>query len=112
VPVPASAEKLKERGFNQAELLASRLAALLGAPVLPQALLRRDSLAQHTLNRKTRLQNAETAYAINEATHVKGKHILLVDDVLTTGATMASCGALLLEAGAASVVAVAATATK
>jgi ComF family protein len=112
VPVPASAEKLKERGFNQAELLAVRLGALCGAPVLPNALLRRDSLAQHTLDRLTRLQNAEAAYAVDGAASVKGKNVLLVDDVLTTGATMSACGALLLEAGARGVSAVAATATK
>jgi ComF family protein len=112
VPVPASAGKLKERGFNQAELLAVKLAAHCKAPVLPNALLRRDSLAQHTLDRQTRLQNAQAAYAINEAALVKDKNILLVDDVITTGATMAACGALLLEAGAKSVTAVAATATR
>jgi ComF family protein len=112
VPVPASAGRLKERGFNQAELLAVRLAALLGAPVLSEALMRRDSLAQHTLDRRKRMQNAKAAYAINEAASVNGKNVLLVDDVITTGATIATCGALLLEAGARSVTAVAATATK
>jgi ComF family protein len=112
VPVPASAEKLKECGFNQAELLAVRLGALCGAPVLPNVLLRRDSLAQHTLDRQTRLKNAKAAYALNEADPVKDKSILLVDDVITTGATIAACEALLFQAGAKSVTAVAATATK
>ncbi len=111
VPVPASAARLKERGYNQAELLADELSALLDIPVLPEALLRRESLVQHTLDRETRRRNAEAAYTINDAECVKLKRVLLVDDVLTTGATLAVCGGRLLDAGAASVSAVAATAS-
>ncbi len=110
VPVPASEARLRDRGFNQAELLADELSVLLGAPVFPKALLRRESLVQHTLDRETRRRNAEAAYAINDASGVKSKRVLLVDDVLTTGATLGVCGEHLLKAGAARVEAVAATA--
>ena len=100
VPVPASPGRLAERGFNQAEVLAGAVAGLLQVPVQPRALARRDSAeAQHNLSAADRLRNARDAYYRGTAA-VDGRRILLVDDVFTTGATMAACSALLLEMGA------------
>lgn len=113
VPVPASAEKLEQRGFNQAEMLAAGLSKLLSVPVLPDALIRYDdSWVQHSLNKSGRRFNAEKSYGPGNASGIAGKSVLLVDDVLTTGATLAACSDKLIQAGAKRVYAVTATAVR
>lgn len=111
-PVPLSSEKLKKRGFNQAGLLAKELAGLLKVAYVDNVLVREnDSQIQHTLNSSQREENAEKSFHIADAELVKGKSILLVDDVLTTGATLRICASLLLDNGAKSVCAAAASST-
>lgn len=112
VPVPISADKRKERGFNQAERLAWELGQLIHTPVEEQALMRTNAtLVQHDLSKSKRLDNAQASYQILNGDIVKGKQILLVDDVITTGATILACMYCLMAAGAAGVHAITAVRT-
>lgn len=103
VPVPMHRSKFRVRGYNQAEFLAKGLAKILGLPCLPRALSRHRtrSASQTYLKRGARLENARTAYRPSrEIGAVAGKTILLLDDVMTTGATGDVCADVLLTAGA------------
>lgn len=106
IPVPAHPRKLRERGFDQAFLLAGAVGVILGVPCHPRVLRRRGGRpAQAALAGAARLQNASASFWVGtvEAGLIKGKRVLLVDDVYTTGATAMSCAESLLQAGAADV---------
>lgn len=108
VPIPLSPDKLRERGYNQAWELLKALRRQLGAapPALPGLLQRQARAAtQHELPREQRFANALQAYSVNLAAsrQLRGRRILLVDDVMTTGATLDAAAAALLAAGAAQV---------
>jgi ComF family protein len=104
VPVPLHAGRLAERGYNQAALLASRIAGRLGAPVRAMALARtRDTPRQATLDRSARLTNVARVFQVRQPREIAGRAVLLVDDVRTTGSTLRACEAALAQAGAASV---------
>lgn len=106
VPVPLHPRKLRARGYNQSALLAKSIAASLGAPFLPRALVRtRDTRPQASLDRADRSTNLAGAFRAPRAELVRGRHIVLVDDVVTTGATLHACREALLSAGAARVTA-------
>ncbi len=107
VPVPMPEERLRMRGYNQAEILADYVAAELGIPVLPQALVRRSTFSQHQLTIGFRHREAEHSFCSGSA-NLAGIRVLLVDDIVTTGSTVAICCRLLLEMGAAKVSVVAA----
>lgn len=101
VPVPAAVESLSQRGFNQSELLARKIAKILKLKHLPHALQRaQGTLVQHELSREEREKNLRGAFTTKENQALKGKNILLVDDVYTTGITARECTRALLEAGA------------
>ncbi len=101
VPVPLHPSRLTERGFNQAALLAKPIARELRARLLARALVRtRDTPKQASLGRSQRLHNVRSAFVARDAIDVKGKRILLVDDVRTTGATLLACEEALRRAGA------------
>jgi competence protein ComFC len=103
VPVPLHWWKQWRRGFNQAELLAFELQKLSQIP-LQKALRRvRGTGSQTQLRREERLQNLHRAFQIRPRSGVAGRHVLLIDDVLTTGATLDACARELHRAGAASV---------
>jgi ComF family protein len=95
VPVPLHPSRLAERGFNQSALLGRRLARHLGAPLAPRALARtRDTRQQATLDRAGRVGNVAAAFAVRSEHGdglVRGRAVLLVDDVMTTGATLDAC---------------------
>lgn len=106
VPVPLSAARLRERGYNQAWELARRLSRLAGIPARPDVLLRLvDAPHQQGLPRAQRLQQARGAYAVapRAMPSLRGHRVALVDDVLTTGATAQAAASALLRAGAADV---------
>ena len=104
VPVPLHRIRLRERGFNQAELLAKRLAAFTGRPLCLKAIKRvRPTAAQAGLSKTKRFANLKGAFKICDASRVTGKNILLIDDVLTTGSTLGECAKALLKAKAKSV---------
>jgi ComF family protein len=104
VPVPLYSAKLREREFNQAERLASRLSQATGIP-MDSGLVRRvlPTRTQTLLTREQRLANMRKAFAVPRGVDLTGKTIVLVDDVLTTGATTSSCAGALRRAGAAKV---------
>lgn len=103
MPVPLSLERMKERGFNQAELLARQLAGQRRLPLATLALHRaRHTPSQVGLNRAQRLQNVNGAFTADPAL-VCNHNVILIDDVCTTGATLGACAHALTEAGAAQV---------
>lgn len=105
VPVPASSKK---RGYNVPERMARPLAKAVGVPLAANALGRaRTGRHQAGLSLDERLVNVTGAFRVLEPDNVDGKRVLLVDDVITTGATAAACAQALLDAGAQSVFAVA-----
>lgn len=105
VPVPASSKK---RGYNVPERMARPLAKAVGVPLAANALGRaRTGRHQAGLSLDERLVNVAGAFRVLEPDNVDGKRVLLVDDVITTGATAAACAQALLDAGAQSVFAVA-----
>jgi ComF family protein len=97
VPVPLSPERQRQRGFNQASLLAEHVSATVNAPLIP-ALSRTERRAQRTLGEAARLSNL--AGAVRCCRDVGGQRVLLVDDVVTTGATVSACADTLAHAGA------------
>jgi len=106
IPVPLHQRRFISRRFNQSQLLAKELATLTGVPMNTFVLVRNKSTpSQGGLNRKKRFKNVKGAFAIRHdmAELVKGRHIVLVDDVLTTGATASACAKVLKNAGALSV---------
>jgi ComF family protein len=94
VPVPLHAAKRRERGYNQSELLADGVGRLTGLEVAKGALRRvRNTSSQAGLDRARRLLNMRLAF--RAADSVAGRHVILIDDVLTTGATLGECASAL-----------------
>ena len=101
VPVPLHPRRTRIRGFNQAEILAEAIAPGLDIPVVPALVRARDTQPQVRLRADQRRENVENAFAVDDG-HLEtlgGSRVLLVDDVLTTGATLGSAAAELQGAG-------------
>lgn len=104
VPVPASPGSLKQRGFNQAEVLARQIGKVIRVPMNPGLLCRvKETPSQRELTKIEREQNLLCAFKVTDPAKITGKNILLVDDVYTTGSTIKECTRTLLEGGAESV---------
>jgi ComF family protein len=104
VPVPLHRARLAERGFNQAELLAGPCGSAWRLPVLGRALARtRATRPQTDLDADARRANVRDAFRVSRPAEVAGRRLLLVDDVLTTGATVGAAARALRAAGAAAV---------
>lgn len=99
VPVPLHSKKLKEREFNQTALLGRQISKATKTPLLLNSLVKtRETKLQTEVGRKGRLTNLKKAYAFSG--DINGLRLLLVDDVITTGATVSECAATLKRAGA------------
>ena len=103
VPVPLHWTRLFTRRYNQAGLLAHAVRAAGGPPVMADWLVRRRTPSQGRLGPVARVRNVRGAFAVRRGCDVKGKRIVLVDDVLTTGATVEECARVLRRGGAASI---------
>lgn len=105
VPVPLHAERERERGFNQAALLARALAAAAALPLDEWSLVRATHTARHRagMDARARRQTVVDAFRVVRPRVVAGERVLVVDDVYTTGATVSACAAALRAAGAAEV---------
>jgi ComF family protein len=98
IPVPLHPSKLRKRGFNQSENIARGLSEATGLPVDNESLIRVElSDTQTTRSRYERWMNVEGIFAVTGSERLKGKHILLVDDVITTGSTIDACASELLK---------------
>ncbi len=98
VPVPLHPKKHKKRGYNQSEAFANGLANTWGVPVRNDVLLRRDDQGSQTgRNRLDRSRSLSTAMSLKTSDGLEGKHLVLVDDVLTTGATLEACASELIK---------------
>jgi ComF family protein len=104
VPVPLHPRRLHERGFNQSALLAAAIGERRGLRVVADALVRREHTPPQTgLSAAQRRANVARAFIVRRRAPLAGRIVVLVDDVLTTGATARACGRALLQAGAAEV---------
>jgi ComF family protein len=104
VPVPLHPRRERERGFNQASLLARRVGLAWGVPVGGDVLVRVVATPSQTeLDAPARRANVRAAFRLRRPELIAGRHVLLVDDILTTGATLSECARCLREGGAATV---------
>jgi ComF family protein len=103
VPVPLHPARERERGFNQAALLARSLAVRTGLPVKPVLERIRYTTTQTAFDRAERMENLHNAFRLRRRQDVQGLRVLLVDDVLTTGSTLSECARVLKQARASSV---------
>jgi len=102
VPMPLTKRRERERGFNQASLLAAAVSAVLFAPVSENVLSRSGHAKAQikTGSRKERMENIKGVFKMSDAARINGKTVLLVDDVMTTGATLTEAAYVLERAGA------------
>jgi competence protein ComFC len=103
VPVPLHPARERERGFNQAALLAELLAGRVAVPLRPVLERIRYTKTQTAYDRAERMENLRDAFRLRKNMNVRQLHVLLIDDVLTTGSTLSECARVLKEAGAISV---------
>lgn len=101
IPVPLHPQRLAARGFNQSELLARTITHILGIPTRADVLRRvRATQSQTHLNRAQRRQNVANAFEVAPGVDLRGRTLLIIDDVATTGATLRACALPLHRAGA------------
>lgn len=101
IPVPLSDKKKRRRGFNQSEEIGKIISGATGIPLPSDTLIKiRETLPQMELGREKRMENIKGCFAIKNEENIKGKTILLLDDVYTTGSTMEECAKTLKLSGA------------
>jgi competence protein ComFC len=103
VPVPLHPARRRERGFNQADLLAELLSRRTSIPLQPVLQRVRYTKTQTAFDRAERMENLRNAFRLRKNATVQGYRVLLIDDVLTTGSTLSECARVLKVAGAVSV---------
>lgn len=98
IPVPLHPKKLKKRGYNQSEMIAKGLSLALHIPVNTKSLFRGEATETQTRkSRFDRFRNVEGKFLTNATGELEGKHIILADDVVTTGSTLEACAIAILE---------------
>ncbi len=101
VPVPLHPRRERDRGFNQSAEIAKVIGKELGWEVAKRGLIKiKDNLPQASLEAEARLENVKGVYKLSQGDKIKGKVVLLIDDVLTTGATVEECSKILRKGGA------------
>jgi ComF family protein len=102
IPIPLHPSRERERGFNQATLLARELARLSRLPIDEHSVVRRIHTERHRagMDSIARRKSVAGAFALRRRDRIVGRRVLLIDDVFTTGATVSVCAAVLREAGA------------
>lgn len=99
VPMPLNKRKEMRRGFNQAGILAAGVSEIISKPVATNAVIRNIFTETQTVKSRTeRWKNMEQAFMLTDKNALENKHILLIDDIVTTGATLEACGQILLQA--------------
>jgi len=100
VPVPIAKKRRRQRGYNQSEMIAQGLSDITSIPVDCNIITRDVFVESQTKKgRQGRMENVSAVFKVNDKANITGKHILLVDDILTTGATLVACGKELMKAG-------------
>ncbi|MCW3109196.1 MAG: ComF family protein [Segetibacter sp.] len=98
VPLPLNARRLKKRGYNQSGVLCEGIASVWSKPVITNAVIRKVNTETQThRGRITRWENMDGVFAVAEPGVIQNKHVLLVDDVVTTGASLEACGSEILK---------------
>ncbi len=98
IPIPLHDKKAFKRGYNQSALIAEGLSEILEVPMLDNVVQRKLSTTTQTnLSRVDRWENVKDAFVVEQPDKISGKHVLLIDDVMTTGATLEACARKLLE---------------
>jgi ComF family protein len=103
VPVPLHPAKERERGFNQAALLAELMAERMSLQIKPVLERVRYTTTQTAFDREERMENLRNAFRLRKKADVRHLRVLLIDDVLTTGSTLSECARVLRRAGAVSI---------
>jgi len=99
VPVPLAKKRQRQRGYNQSQMLAQGVSEVTGLPIYNKVLRRtRFEGSQTQMGRWERLENVENVFELKDPASLQGRHVLLIDDVVTTGATMVACAREILKA--------------
>lgn len=98
--VPLRPERKRSRGYNQSECIASDISSIINVPCEELIFKIKSNHIQHELDFSSRIENVKGVYAVKNEQAVKGKTILLCDDIITTGSTLRECAKTLLESGA------------
>jgi len=97
IPIPLHKSRLRKRGYNQAYLIAQGISEEIGVPIRQDIVLKiKNTKSQTSMNREERIQNVYDSFKLENSEIIKGKHILIVDDVLTTGSTIQACSQRML----------------
>lgn len=106
IPVPISKSRKFERGFNQSECIAKYMSELTGVPLYRKVLIKtKNNFQQSSLNLLERANNVKNVYSVQNIDEIKGKTVIVFDDIYTTGATINECAKVLKHAGASIVIA-------
>ena len=99
IPLPLFADKEHKRGYNQATVICNGISSVMNIPVLSSAVIRQYATETQTRKHRTeRWENVKSSFKVAKSVELSGKHLLLVDDVVTTGATLEACGNVILSA--------------
>jgi ComF family protein len=100
IPLPLYPDREHKRGYNQAAVICDGMSAVMNIPVLNGAIIRQHATETQTRKQRTeRWENVKDSFKVARENELTGKHLLLVDDVVTTGATLEACGNIILQTG-------------